>query len=285
MPNYQEDPVNSTAKGTAISGISQTWVGLYAETSGTENGPAAVWADGKEGATGVKGHANGQGIPGVAGYSLAKTGSGGPGVYGESMRDRGVVGVGGSAGVAGHSDAGSGVTAESNQNVALIATTRGRDVSALIVNQWGTGNIMIGRNAENAEVFRVLNSGDVQVRGVTLASDKSTKTNFSNVDTGQILDRLVRMPVQNWNYKTDSSNVRHIGPTSQDFRTAFGLNGDDEAHISSIDAQGIALAAIKGLNDRLSNEVTRLQTLVAGLEARLAELGTSTGSKADSSRA
>ena len=37
-----------------------------------------------------------------------------------------------------------------------------------------------------------------------------------------------------------------MGPTAQDFYAAFGL-GEDERHISTVDADGVALAAIQGL--------------------------------------
>jgi hypothetical protein len=83
----------------------------------------------------------------------------------------GVVGVGSVGGVFGRSDLGVAITAESTQNTALIATGHGNNVPVFIVNQWGTGNIMIGRNANNVEVFRVLNTGDVETRGVMLTSD------------------------------------------------------------------------------------------------------------------
>ena len=80
------------------------------------------------------------------------------------------------------------------------------------------------------------------------------------------------MPIQEWNYKTDPTDVRHIGPTSQDFQAAFELNGDDETNISSVDAQGIALAAIQGLNEKLNAENAQLRTSLADLERRLTAL-------------
>ncbi len=184
----------------------------------------------------------------------------------------GVLGDGASAGVEGQSDAGVGVEAQSRRNTALIATTQGTDVSALIVNHRGTGNIIIGRNFDNAEVFRVTHSGDVQVRGVTLTSDENAKNNFSNVNTRQILEKLVCMQIQEWNYKTDPTSVHHIGPTSQDFQAAFGLSGDDDLHISLVDAQGIAMAAIQGLNEKLNAENAQLRASLASLEARLAAI-------------
>jgi DNA-binding transcriptional MerR regulator len=34
---------------------------------------------------------------------------------------------------------------------------------------------------------------------------------------------------------------------AQDFHAAFGLNGDDETHITDVDAQGVSFAAIQEL--------------------------------------
>ena len=63
-----------------VAGVGQSWVGVYGETLGSSNGVAAVWADGKDGGFGVKGHARAAGAAGVAGYHLANAG---PGIYGE----------------------------------------------------------------------------------------------------------------------------------------------------------------------------------------------------------
>jgi hypothetical protein len=65
--------------GAGVLGIGRTWVGVYGETRGTEGGPAGVWADGKDGGDGVKGHANGPGKAGVAGFHLSNRG---PGIFG-----------------------------------------------------------------------------------------------------------------------------------------------------------------------------------------------------------
>ena len=103
-------------------------------------------------------------------------------------------------------------------------------------------------------------------------SDENAKNNFSNVNTRQILEKLVCMQIQEWNYKTDPTSVHHIGPTSQDFQAAFGLSGDDDLHISLVDAQGIAMAAIQGLNEKLNAENAQLRASLASLEARLAAI-------------
>lgn len=50
---------------------------------------------------------------------------------------------------------------------------------------------------------------------------------------------------------------------------AFGVNGEDNLHISSIDLQRIALAAIQGLNEKLRDENAQLHASLAKLEERL----------------
>jgi hypothetical protein len=153
----------------------------------------------------------------------------------------------------------------------MIVTSR-VNATALIVNQRGAGNIMLGRDANNAEVFRVLNNGDVQTRGVILTSDRNVKKNFSSIDAQNVLEKVAAMPISRWNYKADSLSVAHVGPMAQDFHAAFGLNGTDDKHISSIDAQGVALVAIQGLNQKLEAENTKLRSSLTDLEKRLAAL-------------
>jgi uncharacterized membrane protein len=48
---------------------------------------------------------------------------------------------------------------------------------------------------------------------------------------------------------------------AQDFHTAFGLDGADDKHISVVDEGGVALAAIQGLNQKLDEKDSEIQTL------------------------
>lgn len=50
----------------------------------------------------------------------------------------------------------------------------------------------------------------------------------------------------NNNTKARPSTARHIGPVAQDFYAAFGV-GEDDRHISTTDADGVAMVAIQGL--------------------------------------
>lgn len=80
-------------------------------------------------------------------------------------------------------------------------------------------------------------------------SDVNVKENFRDLDGESVLDKLARLPVRTWSYKAQAPTIRHVGPTAQDFKAAFGL-GETERQISSIDADGIALAAAKALEAR-----------------------------------
>jgi hypothetical protein len=48
-----------------------------------------------------------------------------------------------------------------------------------------------------------------------------------------------------------------MGPMAQDFRAAFGV-GEDDRHISTVDAEGVALAAIQGLHQLLKQKDVKL---------------------------
>ena len=101
----------------------------------------------------------------------------------------------------------------------------------------------------------------------TNASDENLKENFRPVDCNTLLEQIESLEITEWNYKTESDEVRHIGPTAQEFQRVFGV-GSDGKTISTIDPAGISLAAIKGLlekNEQLEREVSELKTLVKKL--------------------
>src|SRR6185369_9258141 len=77
-------------------------------------------------------------------------------------------------------------------------------------------------------------------------SDRNAKENYSKIQAREILDRLAALPIQTWNYKAQHPSIRHIGVIAQDFSEAFHV-GEDERHISTVDADGVAMAAIQGL--------------------------------------
>jgi len=101
----------------------------------------------------------------------------------------------------------------------------------------------------------------------TNASDRNNKENITAVDAREVLEKVATMPIARWNYKIESDSTQHIGPMAQDFHAAFGL-GDSEKSIATIDADGVALAAIQGLNEIVKEKDCR----ISELEERLAKL-------------
>lgn len=100
----------------------------------------------------------------------------------------------------------------------------------------------------------------------TNASSRSYKENFTAVNGLDVLRRLVALPIMTWDY-IGSGEGLHMGPVAEDFKASFGLAGDGKS-ISTVDADGIALAAIQGLNAKLESENAALRARLDALEAR-----------------
>jgi hypothetical protein len=106
----------------------------------------------------------------------------------------------------------------------------------------------------------------------TFSSDRDLKDNFVEVDPKEVLDKVSRVPITEWNFKGYSQ--RHIGPVAQDFHALFPLGGSDTM-IDSGDLQGVSLAAIQGLHkiaQEKGAEISTLRKENAELESRLAAL-------------
>jgi hypothetical protein len=104
----------------------------------------------------------------------------------------------------------------------------------------------------------------------TNSSDAALKDEFAPVDVSDVLGRVARLPIKTWRYRADSAGGRHIGPVAQDFHHAFGL-GHDTTSIATVDADGVALAAIQGLNAKLEAEVMALRAELAAIRKLLVQ--------------
>ena len=99
--------------------------------------------------------------------------------------------------------------------------------------------------------------------GVTIhaISDRNAKKNFQSVDTVAVLEKLAAIPIERWNYKWEKDgDVPHLGPMAQDFKGAF-YPGRDDKTISSLEFDGVALAAVQGLNRKLEEKDAEIQAL------------------------
>lgn len=115
----------------------------------------------------------------------------------------------------------------------------------------------------------------------TNASDRASKENILPADPHLVLQQLQQLPVYHWNYRAESADVLRMGPMADDFHRIFQLGADD-AHISTVDVDGVLLAAVQALVERvdaadatIAAQQTRIEALEqqnSQAEARLAAL-------------
>ena len=147
---------------------------------------------------------------------------------------------------------------------------------------WGDSNESdVSSTASNQFVARasggvVFYSDTNLTSGVTLApgsgswsslSDRNAKKNLRPINSREVLEKLITLPLATWSYETQDAAVRHLGPMAQDFRVAFGL-GEDDKRINTVDADGVALAAIQGLHQKLQEELRAKDTQIKLLQER-----------------
>lgn len=121
-------------------------------------------------------------------------------------------------------------------------------------------------------LMRLDSSGNLITAGtVNPPSDRHVKENFTPVNARAVLDKVASLSITRWNYTNDVEHSAHLGPVAQDFHAAFGL-GTDDRHIATVDADGVALAAIQGLNQKVDAETAALREQLKRSEADNLEL-------------
>jgi hypothetical protein len=147
--------------------------------------------------------------------------------------------------------------------------------SAGVVSDISPDQAVTGMNGITGNMTLVPGPGiqifaDGSVRTITISqagqpSDRNIKTDFSVVQPEEILKKLLALPIQHWRFTNEVEGIRHLGPTAQDFKAAFGLGTSDKT-IGPVDENGVALVAIQGLNQKVDE-------LKGELERRIAENG------------
>ncbi|MCX7016084.1 MAG: tail fiber domain-containing protein [Candidatus Sumerlaeota bacterium] len=99
----------------------------------------------------------------------------------------------------------------------------------------------------------------------TQFSDRNAKEHFTEVDKRQMLEKVAALPIQSWNYRSQDASIRHIGPMAQDWSQAFRVGGKPTG-IDSVDADGVALAAIQGLYQVVQEKDAKIQALEQRIE-------------------
>ena len=129
------------------------------------------------------------------------------------------------------------------------------------------GRVGIGTTAPAT----LLQVGAATCNGTTWvnSSDRNAKEKIEPVNAAAVLAKVAALPLSQWSYKVDSE--RHIGPMAQDFYAAFGTGADDK-HIATVDADGVALAAIQGLNQKLETAVVQLRSALERKDAEIQQM-------------
>ncbi len=198
--------------------------GIYGEADGT-----GVYGAGKS--YGVRGYANsssGYGVYGTGGV-IGIYGSGDTGIYGGGTT-YGIRGFGGSYGVVGNG---------ASYGVYGVSINIGVYANGSVYDFYGAhGGHTDGPAWDNG-------------------SSRDLKENFTAVDNQTILNKILVLPMTEWNYKS-VPGAKHIGPIAEDFYQLFKL-GDGDKSVSTIDPSGISLVGIKALNEKIENQQKQIE--------------------------
>jgi len=124
------------------------------------------------------------------------------------------------------------------------------------------GDVGIGTASPGAKLDV---NGTARMTVCQITSDRAAKNHFLPVNAREILTKLVSLPISTWAY-TNAPNIRHVGPVAQDFQATFRV-GEDDKHIATVDADGVALAAIQGLHQLMQEKDAKIHDLETRLEA------------------
>ena len=134
-----------------------------------------------------------------------------------------------------------------------------------------TGNLTFSVSARGGVRFVTGGSQVTYIAGGTTGwsttSTRSAKTDVTRADPTAVLEAVEAMPISTWEYKTESgegARTRHIGPMAEDFHGALPYDlGSSTDHINSLNADGVALGAVKGLARKVNRQKETIATLKA----------------------
>lgn len=153
--------------------------------------------------------------------------------------------------------------------------------NGLLLGTLNSTPIILGTNNTNrlqidGSTGAVTISGDLTVNGTfNNPSSRELKEAFAPIDPSTMLKRFAQLPIKEWSYKSDDRKLRHVGPTVEDFRNAFGL-GTEGQYIFPMDVQGVTMAAVQGLYQLVQEkdeEIAELQRELHEIKQLLLEKG------------
>jgi len=141
-----------------------------------------------------------------------------------------------------------------------------------------SGSVGIGTSTPSS-LLQV--NGAVTATQYITSSSRALKQAFTRVDARNILENLATVPITKWTFVADPLGRRHIGPTAEDFQSAFGLGQEGEG-LSLTDVNGVALASIQALYAELQQQrraSEEQRKLIDEQRALIAELQKSIGER------
>jgi hypothetical protein len=138
----------------------------------------------------------------------------------------------------------------------------------------GAGSFDIGVDGAPEPGMRLRRSGDLELTTGLLqmsSVDQVVMAVNGMVDPAEALTKVIDLPIREWRLSADPAGADHIGPLSEDLRSAFGV-GSDSRSLTPSDEAGVALAAMQALSQidkRLSSKVGQLEARAAAEESRI----------------
>ncbi len=178
----------------------------------------------------------------------------------------------------GNTAAGAGALASNTVGTSNTAFGAGADVSA---NGFRNATaIGAGAIVDSSHKIRLGNATVSVIEGqvgFTSSSDATKKENFRPVDGEAVLEKVRRLPLASWNFiGHDPEQLRHYGPSAQDFFAAFGHDGvgtiGTPTTITSTDMAGVLMIAVQAL-ERRTAEYAALKARLEALERLVQESG------------
>ncbi|MBL0061306.1 MAG: tail fiber domain-containing protein [bacterium] len=263
-----EGNLSSSSRSTVGGGANNIASSTQSTVSGGEENAAS----------GSHGFVGGGGFNYARGAFAAIAGGGGDAVT-DSNSARGIASVipgGRQNETSGSFSLAAGFRAKANHSGAFVwADSTNSDFASTAVDQFNvraSGGTRIFTNAATTLGAQLI----ANATAWTALSDSTRKTDIERVDTKVVLDKVMQIPISEWRYKEQpDASIRHIGPMAQDFWAQFHL-GEDSLGISTIDPDGIALAAVQELakqNEQKDTKIADLETRVKQLEAAILQFG------------
>ena len=105
--------------------------------------------------------------------------------------------------------------------------------------------------AAGAPADALLITASGELRAGMFVSQRAATLDQAPADPAGVLGSLRTLDLSTATFAAGPDAPRHLGPTAQDFHLAFGLGADDGT-IAPADMAGVALAAVKALDARLT---------------------------------